>query len=291
MLLGLIEDPRTDIIGALEAKLETSSLVAKFHEDTRVHSALKAWAAERYDLEPSLRNMHNQFRYLDDAWVMTYLMKHVGQSRLADATRSIFHKGYDPYTSYNPVVKGFAYCEAIESAASTVELEDISASMVFHVGQSDDSVLRRVFPVLKGLYDKKHSLLKRREMWLMGCQSEIDLLVKEGDSLTLDWNFSDASERYSRASEIARYHLNDPGYAEELQTRMKSITDRMLDKDPDPVPGDEVIVEKLCQDRQEPVVGRQRFRGSIRYIHRGVARCYEGARRLFKKKGKDREAA
>ncbi len=161
MLLEIIEDPKTDIISALERKIDGSKV--NFGEDYRVECALDVLENKSYTITPGLANTYDRLCFLDDAWVMAYLMDSCGRHAEADAIFSNLLFNYDPFKALNPVTRGFAYCRSIEDALSVEEVDKVTKSMDFYFGRSDDTIVKRMYPSLKKLGEINRRLLSSYE--------------------------------------------------------------------------------------------------------------------------------
>ncbi|MFC1741638.1 hypothetical protein ACFL3V_03830 [Nanoarchaeota archaeon] len=233
MIYELIENPETDIISALEQKCDTSSLVARFYEDPRVHKALHVLENTEYDLELGMHNLYNQLCFHDDTWMRTFLLKQVGKNKEADGYRKDFLKGYDPFKAYNPVVKGFAYCEQIDAAETARQLEVLIDCMDFDFEGSDDQHIGRMHPYLKTIAGTRLRFLERKEAYEFDIFCRVSDLVQEGDALAKDWQLQAASERYEKAGELAEYRLRRPELVKWISGRMEEIADNYLLREAD----------------------------------------------------------
>jgi len=160
MLYELLENPLTDIISPLEERCEDDGVFKKFGKDLRVGCALEAMLEHGYDLESSLCD---RLSFLDDVWVSTYLLKSTGKAKGAEGIRQECLRYFDPFTSYNPITRCFAYCEYIDDSTNSHELSSVIESMDHYLGHSKDAVTRRLYPILKKISGKKLEYLEKKE--------------------------------------------------------------------------------------------------------------------------------
>ena len=224
MLLELVSRPETDIIAALEGKYAKSRLLPRFEEDPRVNAALISLAGKEHRLEPCLENLYDQLTFLDNAWMMTYLMRIKGHIIAAEQIRNNLHACYDPFKSYNSVAKGFAYCEAIDNAAKSVELEQVVERMGSDIGKSENEILQRMYPLLTEYAHNQISYFSRIEKYAKEMINRICKLVSRGDKLVRQQEFSEAAEQYDLAAEIAEYQLRRPELAKTIHSRISNIS-------------------------------------------------------------------
>jgi hypothetical protein len=233
MILDLVKKEETDIISALEHKCVDSPLYAAFDEDPRVANALDLLEKKDYNLRPGFANLVDQLTFHDDSWLTSYLLIAVGRSNDGDAIRQSVLWDYNPFSVKNPVVNGFAYCEAIENSGSSAELSDVICSMVFYCSRSRQPVMQRMYPYLERIAAKQMRFLEgreKREAYESMVFERVVSLVDEGDTLAKEMNFHEASERYGKAAELAEYQLQDKEMAGQIMSRLGTIGEKALGK-------------------------------------------------------------
>jgi hypothetical protein len=181
MLYELIGDRLTDFIAPLEERCGEDDVFTRFGRDLRVRCALEAMLEHAYDLEPGWSNICDRLSFLDDVWVSTYLLKSTGSAKGAEGIRQECLRFFDPFTSYNPITRCFAYCEYIDDSANSHDLSAVIESMDHYLGHCKDAVTKRMYPVLKRISGKKLEYLERKEEYHEGFSSEIKESVPSGD--------------------------------------------------------------------------------------------------------------
>lgn len=218
MVLLLLNDPQTDFVASLEEKVAGSK-----YEDRRMVKALENLAKRNYDLH----DFYTQLCLLDNAWTMKYLAKKVGRKDLINSADS-FLIDYNPFHSFNPVVKGMAYLQAMEDTDSIKELDYIIDGAHHYLG--DDDYSDRMEVILEDFYMQKRNYLEREFRYRKKVTSEIFQLTRKGDNLIKEWKLSEASYLYKRASELAKYQLGDNELAEGLEEKFKHVSQKLLKK-------------------------------------------------------------
>lgn len=221
MLLELVNNPETDIIAALERKVDAGT--TKFGQDSRVQRALNTLAGASYNIIPGFNNLYNHLAFLDNVWVLTYLLKSTGNIQKAEQLNAELHRDYNPFNCFNPVTKGFAYCNAIEEAGSVKKLATVVDSMDFYAGKSEDPLLKRMYPFLSKISEKRRVEVENEEKHLRIIAHEIAGLIVEGDRLAQEETHFEAAKKYEEAAKLAQDQLHDEALADFLYSRQKGV--------------------------------------------------------------------
>ncbi|MFH1064332.1 MAG: hypothetical protein V1729_04590 [Candidatus Woesearchaeota archaeon] len=219
-MLELLDDPHTDVISALERKVDSSPV--SFAEDSRVTDAVHILRNTAYDLSTSFDNMYDHLCFKDDTWLLAYLLDCVGERKAAADARHEYLQGYDPFNAINPVTKGFAYCEALEIADSIPDLRGVYDSMRYHVGQSSDPVLERMYPVLLRVCKMQKEYIHKNDSVELQLVRRISRFIDKGDRHAESWDLSDAAQSYKQAADLA-CQLHDDVLADMIYTRLKGF--------------------------------------------------------------------
>jgi hypothetical protein len=247
MLLKLLDNTETDIISALEQKCAKGEAAVSFAQDPRVRNALIGLANYSYEYVHGGCNF-DFVEYLDDVWVASYLLKEIGDSGQADELRGELLRYFNPFTSYHPVTKIFAYCEAIEDAETVVALEGVVEGMNSCLSDSELDIIKRAYPTLQRISDRKRAYLEKKEEYENAVSEELFDLVWEADDLVKNWDFSEASEKYRRAEELAKYQLRDDILANWIHDRMQEVANSYMSQEED---AEDDAQEDVPEDTQE----------------------------------------
>ena len=181
MLYELLDSPLTDFISPLEECCERDDVFTRFGKDLRVLCALEAIEGHGYDLDPAFANICDRMSFLDDAWVSTYLMKAMGHAKGAEGIRQECLRYFDPFTSYNPITRCFAYCEYIDDSTNSHDLSAVIASMDHYLGRCKDPITNRMYPVLRRISGRKLEYLGRKEEFHDGLSRGLKECVESDD--------------------------------------------------------------------------------------------------------------
>jgi hypothetical protein len=272
VILELISSPETDIVSALELKC-WDGLLGKFEQDARVHNALNVLTKSSYEIKA-----RTAASFLDDAWIASYLMKAVGRKQEADEARCNLLDHYDPFQSYNPVVRGLAYCEAIEEAYSVDQLLRTVNCMDKDIKDSQGPILQTMYCFLTKIAEVRLPYLQRSD-YAVRILNQINSLITEGDDLARMWQLTEASDKYDRAAELAEYHLENYDLAQKIKSRLKDLEPELVNGVGDETAGDDDCVGMLEPEEQpEPQKPEQKPKKQRK------RRFGKVLRRVFKKK-------